>query len=100
MDELSSILPPMLSTRAQKDSTSFFEKKKQKTFAQLASAFPRTLSLNLSKFFGSFFQKRTAFFAAFLPWMRSPYLGSYKKETKNFCQKAAHAPCETIPTAS
>jgi hypothetical protein len=35
----------------------FFEKKQQKTLAQLASAFPRRLSLNLSKFFGSFFQK-------------------------------------------
>jgi hypothetical protein len=57
----------------------FFEKKKQKTFAKLASAFPQRLSLNLSKFFGSFFQKRTAFFAACLPWRRSPYLGSYQK---------------------
>jgi hypothetical protein len=37
-----------------------FFKKKQKTPAQLASAFPQRLSLNLSKFFGSFFQKRTA----------------------------------------
>jgi hypothetical protein len=44
--------------------TVLFEKKKQKTFAQSASASPRRLSLNLSKFFGSFFQKRTAFFAA------------------------------------
>jgi hypothetical protein len=35
----------------------FFEKKKQKTFAQLASAFPQRLSLNVSKFFGSFFKK-------------------------------------------
>jgi hypothetical protein len=41
-----------------------FFKKKQKTPAQLASAFPQRLSLNLSKFFGSFFQKRTAFLAA------------------------------------
>jgi hypothetical protein len=28
----------------------FFEKKNQKTFAQLASAFPQRLSLNVSKF--------------------------------------------------
>jgi hypothetical protein len=44
----------------------FFEIKKQKTFAQFASAFPQRLSLNVSKFFGSFFQKRTAFFAALM----------------------------------
>jgi hypothetical protein len=30
----------------------------QKTLAKLASAFPQRLSLNLSKFFGSFFQKK------------------------------------------
>jgi hypothetical protein len=38
----------------------FFEKKKQKTFIRLASAFPDGLTLNEQKFFGSFFQKRTA----------------------------------------
>jgi hypothetical protein len=50
----------------------FFEKKKQKTFAQLASAFPQRLSLYLSKFFGSFFQKRTTCFAACLTCGRLP----------------------------
>jgi hypothetical protein len=40
----------------------FFEKKKQKTFIRLASAFPDGLSLKGQKFFGSFFQKRTASF--------------------------------------
>jgi hypothetical protein len=39
----------------------FFEKKKQKTFVRMAAAFPDRLSQELSKFFGSFFQKRTAF---------------------------------------
>jgi hypothetical protein len=37
-----------------------FEKRKQKTFICLAPAFPDRLSLNEQKFFGSFFQKRTA----------------------------------------
>jgi hypothetical protein len=43
--------------RASSRKTFFFEKKKQKTFAQLASAFPQRLSLNVSKFFGAFFKK-------------------------------------------
>jgi hypothetical protein len=38
----------------------FFEKKKQKTLIYLASAFPDRLSPESQKFFGSFFQKRTA----------------------------------------
>jgi hypothetical protein len=38
----------------------FFEKKKQKTFIHLASALLGGLSLDSPKFFGSFFQKRTA----------------------------------------
>jgi hypothetical protein len=53
-------------TRHHRKEGLLFLKKKQKTLAQLASAFPQRLSLNLSKFFGSFFQKRTAFFAACL----------------------------------
>jgi hypothetical protein len=40
----------------------FFEKKKQKTFEYLASDSPDRLSPDQKKFFGSFFQKRTAFF--------------------------------------
>jgi hypothetical protein len=47
--------PSWSSPKVRKDF--FFEKKQQKTFAQLASAFPQRLSLNLSKFFGSFFKK-------------------------------------------
>jgi hypothetical protein len=39
----------------------FFEKKKQKTFANLAAAFTGRLSPDSQKFFGSFFQKSTAF---------------------------------------
>jgi hypothetical protein len=38
----------------------FFEKKKQKTFACLAAASPERLGPDSQKFFGSFFQKRTA----------------------------------------
>jgi hypothetical protein len=38
----------------------FFEKKKQKTFDYLAAMFPDGARLHLQKFFGSFFQKRTA----------------------------------------
>jgi hypothetical protein len=38
----------------------FFEKKKQKTFNRLAAAFPDRASQDSQKFFGSFFQKRTA----------------------------------------
>jgi len=46
----------------------FFEKKKQKTFALLADAVDQTGAYRREqKFFGSFFQKRTAFLAlAFL----------------------------------
>jgi hypothetical protein len=40
----------------------FFEKKKQKTFAYLAAASPGESQPRIQKFFGSFFQKRTAFF--------------------------------------
>jgi hypothetical protein len=40
----------------------FFEKKKQKTFICMASASPDRLGSDLQKFFGSFFQKRTASF--------------------------------------
>jgi hypothetical protein len=40
----------------------FFEKKKQKTFDCLASAFPERLGPDSQKFFGSFFQKTTASF--------------------------------------
>jgi hypothetical protein len=42
--------------------TSFLKKKKQKTFVYLASASPGKLSPDTQKFFGSFFQKRTAFY--------------------------------------
>jgi hypothetical protein len=44
----------------------FFEKKKQKTFAPLLDAV-RTIDThrNKQKFFGSFFQKRTAFLFLF-----------------------------------
>jgi hypothetical protein len=38
----------------------FFEKKKQKTFVPLAAASPSTAGPDSQKFFGSFFQKRTA----------------------------------------
>jgi hypothetical protein len=38
----------------------FFEKKKQKTFARLSRTFPAA-NAKWQKFFGSFFQKRTAF---------------------------------------
>jgi hypothetical protein len=38
----------------------FFEKTKQKTFARLNRGRTRRLGLNGQKFFGSFFQKRTA----------------------------------------
>jgi len=40
----------------------FFEKKQQKTFVCLTAALPGRLSSNEQKFFGSFFQKRTASF--------------------------------------
>jgi hypothetical protein len=40
----------------------FFEKKKQKTFANLAAVSPERLGSNEQKFFGSFFQKRTSSF--------------------------------------
>jgi hypothetical protein len=40
----------------------FFEKKKQKTFAPLVEAGATKVRIVGQKFFGSFFQKRTAFF--------------------------------------
>jgi hypothetical protein len=40
----------------------FFEKKKQKTFTNWSRARPRGAATYDQKFFGSFFQKRTAFF--------------------------------------
>jgi hypothetical protein len=40
----------------------FFEKQKQKTFDDLASVSPERLWLDIQRFFGSFFQKRTPFF--------------------------------------
>ena len=43
----------------------FFEKKKQKTFIRSPAVAPPAQP-NVQKFFGSFFQKRTAFFLAFL----------------------------------
>ena len=53
----------------------FFEKKKQKTFADWGRLFPGRLSRDSQKFFGSFFQKRTASFAAVVGWLHSspPY---------------------------
>jgi hypothetical protein len=45
----------------------FFEKEKQKTFTYLAAASPGEAQPRIQKFFGSFFQKRTAF--CFLPWV-------------------------------
>jgi len=47
----------------------FFEKKKQKTFALLVDALDATGTYRRAqKFFGSFFQKRTAFFALAFFW--------------------------------
>jgi hypothetical protein len=41
----------------------FFEKKKQKTFTSLGSVYPGKAEARVEKFFGSFFQKRTAYFS-------------------------------------
>jgi hypothetical protein len=41
-------------------STSFLKKRSKKLLHILASVFPDTLGLDSQKFFGSFFQKRTA----------------------------------------
>jgi hypothetical protein len=47
----------------------FFEKKKQKTFVPSANAADTSsTSLKYQKFFGSFFQKRTAFLTLACPW--------------------------------
>jgi hypothetical protein len=40
----------------------FFEKKKQKTFAELGHGWWNQQGLKDQKFFGSFFQKRTSYF--------------------------------------
>jgi hypothetical protein len=54
----------------------------------------------LLKFLGSFFQKRTACFAACLPCRRSPYLRSYKKEPKTFASLGSLYPEEPEPKQS
>jgi hypothetical protein len=50
-------------TRCEARKYFFFEKKKQKTFAPLGHAVKSMANRNEQKFFGSFFQKRTAFLA-------------------------------------
>jgi hypothetical protein len=47
----------------EKERTSFLKKRSKKLLFVLASAFPDRLSPDSQKFFGSFFQKRTACFA-------------------------------------
>jgi hypothetical protein len=42
----------------------FFEKKKQKTFANRNSLYPDGPQPNVEKFFASFFQKRSPFFVS------------------------------------
>jgi hypothetical protein len=56
-------------TMAKQGSIFFFEKKKQKTLFYRASTAPakQPTSLMNQKFFGSFFQKRTASFLTTLP---------------------------------
>jgi hypothetical protein len=44
----------------------FFEKKKQKTFANWASLYPGRPQPNSQKFFASFFQKRGPSFPSFV----------------------------------
>jgi hypothetical protein len=51
-----------LNARA-KERTSFLKKRSKKLLSVSAAAFPVRLSPNEQKFFGSFFQKRTASFA-------------------------------------
>jgi hypothetical protein len=46
----------------EKERSSFLKKEAKKLLSVLAPAFPDGLSLNGQKFFGSFFQKRTAYF--------------------------------------
>jgi acetyl esterase/lipase len=55
-----------LRANREKERTSFLKKRSKKLLDVLASALPGGLSLNSQKFFGSFFQKRTAFLAACL----------------------------------
>jgi hypothetical protein len=46
----------------EKERSSFLKKRSKKLLPVLASAFPDSLSPDEQKFFGSFFQKRTASF--------------------------------------
>jgi hypothetical protein len=50
----------------------FFEKKKQKTFDYFGFCPPGETEAKFTKFFGSFFQKRTAF--CYFPWPGTGHL--------------------------
>jgi hypothetical protein len=52
-------------TLGAEDKSSFLKKRSKKLLFVLASDFPDGLSLHEQKFFGSFFQKRTASFLFF-----------------------------------
>jgi hypothetical protein len=80
-----SILTRLAEAKAGGGKAFFFGKKKQKTFELLAAVFPVRLSPDLQKFFGSFFQKRTASLSLALHGTPGPSSGRFSSGTRASC---------------